>query len=610
MDIFEYLPQLIVAYDGNDEFASLIHVKNANSDINYFCPCCGGVVKPRALDSTKEQSHYYHITGKCTKESQLYFFCKNWLFEVGSKFYIKDTLFEVGHIDIEKTHNTKFGKYTPDITVYTKCGKTIYFEMFFSNRKTGDDYFCKWKELGNPVVGINLKEYVFKTDVNTIPTFSYLYCDGVCYSKPYVSRDVYANTIAKIKDRLTRQQLMNYKVRIEQLDWFWIKLQDNETTREDILDIVSGMEYDDMVSCYDIVKRKHCVAYLKDDILKIINGRVISDVRGTLNLPVEDNVYFDLKHIRGRTYEIGIRLRFKSDHITYDDFYYRCNQGYQEKYPEISFKRNILTKDELIVPDNKVNELKKIFDDTKKEIPNLIEYEKELCNLEEDNYKIRMKNGYYTVLFKNSSDKYEVLFENVSVKNTIEDLKKEIESKLHKREILTFLNHTKTNEKLQNEISELCNYKGIDSRFELSCNYYKTHINASLWLFGDNVLLCEILPKENSLDEIIIKYKMFLDDFIGRYYLVLNIIEEINNCKNKTWSAFFNIYQGTNYELRIQMDTKKYLYEEWGYKYLCEVKLLDDIDVSNVDCVKNAVLECMRSILSQLEYYGYRVMDI
>lgn len=57
------------------------------------------------------------------------------------------------------------------------------------------------------------------------------------------------------------------------------------------------------------------------------------------------------------------------------------------------------------------------------------------------------------------------------------------------------------------------------------------------------------------------------------------------------------------------MDTKKYLYEEWGYKYLCEVKPLDDIDVSNVDCVKNAVLECMRSILSQLEYYGYRVMD-
>lgn len=27
MDIFEYLPQLIVAYDSDDKFANLIHVK-------------------------------------------------------------------------------------------------------------------------------------------------------------------------------------------------------------------------------------------------------------------------------------------------------------------------------------------------------------------------------------------------------------------------------------------------------------------------------------------------------------------------------------------------------------------------------------------------------
>ena len=83
MDIFEYLPQLIIAYDGNDEFANLIHVKKADRDKEYYCPCCGRVVKPRALDSNKEQSHYYHYEGKCTKESQLDFFCKNWLFEKG-----------------------------------------------------------------------------------------------------------------------------------------------------------------------------------------------------------------------------------------------------------------------------------------------------------------------------------------------------------------------------------------------------------------------------------------------------------------------------------------------------------------------------------------------
>ena len=123
MDIFEYLPQLIVAYDGDDKFANLIHVKKADKNKDYYCPCCGGIVKPRALDSNKEQSHYYHKTGKCTKESQLHFFCKHWLFESGSRFYINDELFEVDSIEIEKMYDTPFGKYKPDITVHTASGK-------------------------------------------------------------------------------------------------------------------------------------------------------------------------------------------------------------------------------------------------------------------------------------------------------------------------------------------------------------------------------------------------------------------------------------------------------------------------------------------------------
>ena len=242
MDIFEYLPQLIVAYDGNDEFANLIHVKKANKDNNYFCPCCGGNVKPRALDSTKEQSHYYHVTGKCTKESQLHFFCKNWLFDEGSKFYVDDSLFEVKSIEIEKPYETPFGKYIPDVTVHTTTGIDIYFEMFFTNRKTGDDYFCKWDYLGNDVVEVNIKEYMFKTDADTIPTFTYLYHDGNCYSKPYIKRDLYANTIARIKRELTRQKVLNYKARIEQLDWFWQEIRNNKS-REEILNVISEMEF-------------------------------------------------------------------------------------------------------------------------------------------------------------------------------------------------------------------------------------------------------------------------------------------------------------------------------------------------------------------------------
>lgn len=160
MNIFEYLPKLIVAYDGNDEFSNLIHIKTATRDTIYYCPCCGGIVKPQSLISTKEQPFFHHITGKCAKESQHLFFCKNWLFEKGSKFYINDKIFEVNSIDIEKIWNTPFGEYKPDITVYTSSGETIFFEMFFSNRKKGDDYFCKWNSLKNDVVEVNIKEYL------------------------------------------------------------------------------------------------------------------------------------------------------------------------------------------------------------------------------------------------------------------------------------------------------------------------------------------------------------------------------------------------------------------------------------------------------------------
>ena len=88
MSTFEYLPQLMVAYDGNDKFSNLIHVKKAAKNTHYYCPCCKGIVKQRVSDNLKEQPHYYHITGKCTKENQFHFFCKHWLFEKGAKFYI------------------------------------------------------------------------------------------------------------------------------------------------------------------------------------------------------------------------------------------------------------------------------------------------------------------------------------------------------------------------------------------------------------------------------------------------------------------------------------------------------------------------------------------
>ncbi len=546
MDIFEYLPQLIVAYDGDDEFANLIHVKKADKEKDYLCPCCGGIVKPRALDSNKEQSHYYHKTGKCTKESQLHFFCKNWLFEKGSKFYIDNELFEVSSIDIEKIFNTSFGDYKPDVTVYTTNNKIIYFEMFFANRKTGDDYFCKWEELGNDVVEVNIKEYMFKTDTDAIPSFSYLYHDGTCYSKPYVKRDLYANTIARIKRELTRQKVLNYKARIEQLDWFWQEIRNN--SRDNILDIISKMEYDDMVSCYEIIKRKQCVSYLKDDILNIINQKVISDVRESLELPTDDkDIYFDLDHIRGRTYKAGIRLNFKSEHITHNVLYspnnYWCSFEKLNGFPKIVFSKNIMSKNELIVSENNIEDLKKIYDCVTERKENILKYEKQLLEFENDKYKVKVRNSLHTVLEK-VGDNYEVVFENHRIEDfDIKVLSNIVEDKIKERNNMLHLDTIQKSEKYQGLLSDLKEYKK-DIDYSVNIEYDKYYVkkeNMGIYfkLYFHNKRVYSALLK-HTLDDFINKIndcKKIIDDFIEANTFIVDLVEKINNCKNIFWKA-------------------------------------------------------------------------
>ena len=219
------MPQLIVAYDGLDQFANLIHITKAQKAKDYYCPCCGGVVRYRGGDQV--QPHYYHLTSECSGESQLHFFCKNWLFEKGSAFYIGEDYYEVADIDIEHTYDTKFGKYRPDISVKTTDGFTILFELFFTNNKRQNDYFAKWQDLNYPVVEVKLKEYLYKEGSEDIPHFTYLYNDGECFCKEYVKRDVYADTIGRLKHSYTREQMIAEKLNLEALDNFWIYIQSN-----------------------------------------------------------------------------------------------------------------------------------------------------------------------------------------------------------------------------------------------------------------------------------------------------------------------------------------------------------------------------------------------
>ncbi|WP_308698688.1 hypothetical protein [uncultured Thomasclavelia sp.] len=609
MDIFEYLPQLIVAYDGNDEFANLIHVKKADKNKDYICPCCGGTVKPRALDSNKEQSHYYHKTGKCTKESQLHFFCKNWLFETGSKFYIDNYLFEVDFIEIEKTWHTKFGDYKPDITVHTTSGKIIYFEMFFTNRKTGDDYFCKWDYLGNDVVEVNIKEYMCKTDKNTIPSFTYLYHNGVCYSKPYVKRDLYANTIARIKHELTRQKVLNYKARIEQLDWFWQKIRDNKS-KEAILNVISSMEYEDMVSCYEIIKRKQCVLYLKNDVLEIINQKVILEVRKSLRLPYDKNVYFDLRHAKGRTYEAGIRLNIKTEHIMYDDFYLRCSKNRFNKingYPKIVFNKNMHNLDEIFLSEEDIEDLRHKFNKTTKYKEELIDFENTLSSFEGQNYKIRMRNNFYTVLVKRD-DAFEVLFENWYVDSLdIDELATKINNKISDNENKTFLEILFASDEYNSFLSDIKSYKNIDIRLDINnyTGYRQNGIHFKMYICNKCVCNEELKKDINDFMKKTNKCKSLVQNFTKSYSFILNLVNRINNCRNNFWKAQF--YFDYNGDIVVEVDQRYFIPK----RYLTFEKIrFEDLSLlTKQDIIKHLEIG-MKKVLKNMERCGYRIMEV
>lgn len=611
MDIFEYLPQLIVAYDGDDEFANLIHVKKANKEKDYLCPCCGGIVKPRALDSNKEQSHYYHKTGKCTKESQLHFFCKNWLFEEGSKFYIGNELFEVEAIDIEKAHFTSFGDYKPDITVYTTSSKTIFFEMFFTNRKTGDDYFCKWDELKNDVVEVNIKEYMFKTDATTIPSFTYLYHESVCYSKPYIKRDLYANTIAKIKRELTRQKVLNYKARIEQLDWFWQEIRNN--TKESILDIVSKMDYDDMISCYEIIKRKQCVSYLKNDILNMINQKTVSDIRKTLDLPYDENVYFDLKHIRGRTYEAGIRLNIKTDHIAYNDIYYHCICWDFDKtntYPKIVFSKNIFNQKEINIPCNKIKELQNIFGRTVEYKKELLAYENDIANFEGQNYKIRVNNNLYTVIEKTQGEDFKIILDNCYIGEFDTDvLAKEIQNGLYKIECKNFISRSDVIESVNSIVNNVQNYNDLKCIVDIKYENEKYDISQGIHLSALVNKKCVydklLQPNYDDLNEKINECKDVVNYFCEKYSMIFSAVEQINECKNKFWEAncSFDYYDDELIKIEIHPRISP------NDILPCRRIILHNIEDLDVNSLMLKITDNMRLLLKDLENYDIRVME-
>lgn len=305
------MPQLIVALDSIEESANYIHIADVKENSNYYCPCCKGIIKPRAYKDNKSylvQPHFYHEPGGCTEETYIHYICKNWLFDKGCRFIVDRVEYTVENIEVEKTLHTSFGDYIPDIIVTTIIGKIFYFEIKKTNKKN-QLYAPKWDELGNDVVEIDTRYFINQKYKNDIPEFNLIYSDGECFIRNY-SRTDYEDTIAKRKLEWKRQDKLNYKIQWERLDWFWVNLQKyikGQSTEIEILEHFNQLSYDDKLWCYYSIKKKSCIP-LKDLFKDNINQYFRDMIQSIENN--NDQVTITLHHMSPKIYEIHCRVEF------------------------------------------------------------------------------------------------------------------------------------------------------------------------------------------------------------------------------------------------------------------------------------------------------------
>lgn len=274
---YENLPQLIVALDSTDDTANYVHINDVKEDMVYYCPCCKGVVKPRAYKQDKDyqvQPHFYHESGGCSEETYVHYICKNWLFVKGCKFVVNGVEYEVKDAEPEVTLHTDFGDYIPDILVTTTTDKIFYFEIRNTNKKT-ELYIPKWDALGNDVVEVDVRKFVNQKYVNQIPVFDLIYSEGECFIKTYTHKE-YDDVIAKRKMEWKRQDKINYKIQWERLDWFWNTLQDYYCMKagaNDVVEIFSRLEFEDMEMCLNVIhKHKPTDKLLEEKCIEINNS--------------------------------------------------------------------------------------------------------------------------------------------------------------------------------------------------------------------------------------------------------------------------------------------------------------------------------------------------
>lgn len=584
------LPQLIVGLDSLDNSANYIHIADVKENTNYYCPCCKGLIKPRAYKKDIDyqvQPHFYHETGGCSDESYIHYICKNWLFDKGCKFIVNSITYEVTDIQVEKTLHTSFGDYRPDIIVTTTIGKVFYFEIKTTNKKT-ELYAPKWDELGNDVVEVDTRYFINQKYQNDIPEFNLIYSDGVCFIKSY-SRTDYEETIAKRKLEWKRQDKLNYKIQWERLDWFWIEMQKyivGENTSENILESFNKLDYSDKLWSYYTIKRKSCV-----DLKELLKNNINQHFFDMLNSLKDEKISVVLKQVSPKIYEVQcrtefiymdytlfeeekVRVKVKKGDIFSLDYEEDIRKGFSRLQECIKQCKNILKHI------NHVSTLTYV-----KSITPYSHWASEQYNFQDLYFNIEFEDYIHNKNIKEKIGEMKIVSKNIFenfIREKFNQYKNDRLVDLENEIMKTVLMNNQLYQNVISELMDLCNQNDY-LKIRVSNDYRRiTLLNGCTLVFEYEYHKQDLFGIfENNIRELFVRH---INIQIEQYKNVVEYIELVNACKNKMWKIthfdgnFITLYlldPITNKELKFKYislcnsnDIKKDIYN--NMKYLLE----------------------------------------
>lgn len=218
-----------------------------------------------------------------------------------------------------------------------------------------------------------------------------------------------------------------------------------------------------------------------------------------------------------------------------------------------------------------------------------------------------MKNNLYTVLIDNNGELCP-LFENRYIDNfNVEEIKKEIDNVISDNKNSLFLEKLFDNDEYLSFMSFVKEYENIDVRIDIKkyIGRIKNGIRFKMNICDRRVFDEELATNMEDFIEKKEQCEFIIQDFIKSYRILLNLVERINNCKNKFWKASFSFdYNGYP---TVEIDQK--YFESVKYLTLEKIRFEEFYKLREEDII--ARLEFgMKKVFRNMQKCGYRVMEV